>query len=310
MTEENQNAETGAEENTGQEGENQEQATEENTEAGGEGDKKTDDSGKNAQSLLNNLEDGEGVTFDFTTGEKPEGFPDDYWNEEAKAPDAQKLYEGLKKQEQRANDLRAKMGKGEHKAPAKPEDYKLELPEEIASQLNEGDKTIAAAQKRAHEHGISQEAFQGFMAGMVGDLYEIAQAVQDPNSEEAQARNAEYVKEQIKEIGPNGPQILRAVEGWGDQMLAEGIINETDLDTLKNEGLVSAKMVTLFNRLRSRMGGADIPHNNVDDGLPPDSEIADMIDKAYASKDQAQIRKAEALLDKRRAAGRPERLQF
>lgn len=306
MTEENQNNDAGAEENANNE--NQDTGgSEQNADAGGQENQNADGGDKTSKSLLDNLEEGEGLTFDFSKGEKPEGFPDDYWNAEAKAPDAQKLFEGLKKQEQRANDLRAKMGKGEHKAPAKADEYKLDLPEELSSQINPEDTTLAEAQKLAHDAGLSQEAYQKFMGGMMEKFYDIAQQAQDPNSEEAKARDAAYIKEQIKEIGPNGPQVLRAVEGWGDQMLAEGVINETDLETLKSEGLTSAKMVTLFNRLRSRMGGADVPHNTIDDGLPPDSEIADMIADV---KNEADQRKVDALLDKRRAAGRPQLLQF
>lgn len=269
---------------------------------------------KSPDSMLSALEDGDGVTFDFTGDEKPEGFPDEYWDDENKGVNAQALYEGLQKQEKIAKDLRSKMGKGDHKPPAKPEDYKLDLPEEIASQLAEGDKTIAAAQKRAHELGISQDAYQGFMAGMIEDLVAIAaEHTGEPTQEQLDAQEAETkqrVQDEIKAIGPNGPQVLRAVESWGKQMLAEGRISEASLEAMTNEGLVSAPMVRMFNELRSSFGGSPIPVDTGDDGLPPDAEIAEMIDKAYASKDPAKIRKTDELLDKRRAAGRPDSLQF
>ncbi|MGB0818089.1 MAG: capsid assembly protein [Candidatus Puniceispirillaceae bacterium] len=265
---------------------------------------------KDGDNMLDALDDDEGVTFDFSGDEKPEGFPDEFWDEENNQPNAQALFDAMKKQEKRAEDLRAKMGKGAQKPPAKAEDYKLELPEELQELVPADDPLVAKARERAHKAGFSQEAFQGFMSEIIGDLAAQAEAMADPDSETNQAARAEYIKDEIKKIGPNGPQVLRSVESWAGELLAEGTFNEQDVQTLKEEGLVSAKMVQMFNRLRARMGGSEVPMDTIDDGLPPDSDIADMIDKAYQSKDAKKIREAEAMLDKRRAAGRPERLQI
>jgi len=304
---EDDNADIGADDNadTG--------ADDQNTDTGGDDNGDSGDDGGSSDSMLKALEDGDGVKFDFTGEEKPEGFPDEFWDAENKTVNAQALYEDRQKQEKIAKDLRSKMGKGDHKPPAKPEDYKLELPEEIASQMAEGDKTLAAAQKRAHELGISQDAFQGFMGGMIEDLVAIAGEAGEQTPEQieaAEAASKQRVQDEIKAIGPNGPQVLRAVESWGKEMLAEGRISEASLKTMTDEGLVSANMVRFLNEIRGSMGGNSIPIDTGDDGLPPDAEIADMIDKAYASKDAAKIRKTDELLDKRRAAGRPDNLQF
>lgn len=266
-----------------------------------------DGAGKSGNSMLDGLGDGDGVTFDFTGEEKPEGFPDEFWDAENKGVNSQALFDGLQKQEKIAKDLRSKMGKGEHKAPAKAEDYTLELPEEIASQMNEGDKTLAAGQKRAHEFGISQEAYQGFMSGMIGDLVAIAAEANNPDSETNETARNEYVQEQIKEIGPNGAQVLRAVEKWGKELLSDGRISEASLEAMTQEGMTSAPMVRFLNEMRSSMGGDPVLHDHGDDGLPPDAEIANMIDAV--SNDAEQI-KVDALLDRRRQAGRPDKLQF
>lgn len=265
---------------------------------------------KDSDSLLNAIDDDEGQTFDFSKGEKPEGFPDEFWDAEGNTVNAQALFDGLKKQEKIAKDLRAKMGKGAHKAPEKPEDYKLELSEELQAVVPQDDPLLAKARERAHARGMSQEDFQGFISDIIGDMAEISAAAADENSPANEAARAEYIKDQIKQIGPNGPQVLRAVQSWANELKAEGTFNEQDVETMLEEGLVSAKMVQMFNRLRSRMGGSQVPMDTIDDGLPPDTEIADMIDKAYESKDPAKIKAAEQMLDKRRAAGRPEKLQF
>lgn len=277
----------------------------------GAGAASTDEGGQsNGNSMLNALGDTDGLSFDFTTGEKPEGFPDEYWDADGGAVNAQALFDGLQKQEKIAKDLRAKMGRGDHKAPEKAEQYTFEKSEKSAEFINDDDPLVKAAQEVAHKHGLSQEQYAGFMAEISDRMVDIANEVGDENSPQAEAMREQYIKEQIEAIGPNGPQVLRAVQAWGQELLAEGAISEGDVETLQNEGLVSAKMVQLFNRLRSRMGGTDVPINAVDDGLPPDAEIADQIDKAYSSGDSAAIAKVEALLDKRRQAGRPERLQF
>lgn len=274
------------------------------------GDSGDDGKKKTGDSMLDALDDGDGVSFDFSGDEKPEGFPDEYWDAENGGVNAQALFDGLKKQEKIAKDLREKMGKGQHKAPEKPDDYKLELSEELQALVPSDDPLMAKARQRAHEHGMSQEAFQGFISEIIADMAELATGESPESAEAAEAKRKEYIQNEIKAIGPNGPQVLRAVESWGKELLAEGTINEGDLETMVNEGLVSAKMVQLFNRLRSRMGGSEIPLNPIDDGLPPDSEIAETINAAYESKNEAKIKKAEELLDKRRAAGRPEKLQF
>ncbi|MGB0817409.1 MAG: capsid assembly protein [Candidatus Puniceispirillaceae bacterium] len=269
---------------------------------------------KSGDSLLDGLDDGDGVTFDFTTGEKPEGFPDDYWDAENGSVNAQALFDGLKKQEKIAKDLRAKMGKGEHKAPEKAEDYKLDLPEELQELVPADDPAVAKARERALAHGMSQEQFQGFMGEIIGDLAEIAQEAAE-NGGMSEEQKAEYVKEEIAKIGPNGPQVLRAVQSWGNELLAEGTFNEQDVETLKSEGLVSANMVALFNRLRARMGGSDIPMDGFDDGLPPDSEIAEklnsMAEKAKETGNHQEYMNYEAkIMEKRQKAGRPQLLQF
>lgn len=269
-----------------------------------------DTSDKSGNSMLDGLEDGDGVKFDFTGEEKPEGFPDEFWDAENKGVNAQALFEGLQKQEKIAKDLRSKMGKGEHKPPEKAADYKLELSEELSALVPSDDPLVLKAQERAHAHGMSQEAFQGFISEIIGDMAEMQAEQLDPNSEANEEARKAYVQEQIKEIGPNGAQVLRAVESWGGELLAEGRISEASLTAMKEEGMVSAPMVRFLNELRGSMGGSSIPIDMGDDGLPPDAEIADMIDKAYESKDAAKIRKTEELLDKRRKAGRPEQLQF
>lgn len=254
-------------------------------------------------SLLDDVEEDE---LDFTTGEKPEGFPDDLWDSEKGQPDTQKMYDAMKKSEKMAEDLRKKMSKGEHKAPEKAEDYDFEVSDDLKDLIAEDDPAVAAAREVALEHGLSKEQFSGFMGEMMGKLAEIANANAELTPEQAQ----EYRDAEIAKLGEGGKRVIRAVNGWASNLENTGAITKEAAEELRS-AMDSAERIQAFNQLRALMGGAgDIPVDGVDDGLPPDSEIADMIDKAYQSKDESKIRKAEAMLDKRRQAGRPERLQI
>jgi len=263
-----------------------------------------------ANSMLNGLEEGEGLSFDFTSGEKPEGFPDEYWNQDEGSVNVQALFEGHNKQEKIAKDLRAKMGKGTHKAPESSDEYSFTVPEGAEELFPSDDPIISSAKDAAHKFGLSQDQYEGFMGEVASSVLELQKNASDPNSEQNEVAMREHIQSEIKAIGPNGAQVLRAVDSWANELLSEGTLNEQDVETLREEGLTSAKMVQMFNRLRSRMGGGQIPSSSSDDGLPPDSEIADMINKAYESRDEKKIRKAEDMLDKRRQLGRPEKLSF
>ena len=273
----------------------------------------TDEKQGTSESLLDGIEEGDGLNFDFTTGERPEGFPEDYWNEEDGGVNAQKLFDDLKKQEKIAGDLRRKMGKGEHKAPENAEDYKLELSEELSELIPSDDPLLVKAKERAHQYGMSQEDFQGFIGEIISDMSELAGESADPEmTEQAQK---DYIQEQIKLIGPNGAQVLRSVESWGNELLAKGALSEGALETLKTEGMNSANMVKLMNEMRVVMGGGDVPVTPIDDGLPADKVIADkmndLFEKARESGNSSEYDNYVAdITERRKRAGRPDLLQF
>jgi len=259
-------------------------------------------------SLLGTVAPDEGIAFDFSTGDKPEGFPDEFWDAESKNPKIQDLFDGLKKNEKIAQDLRAKMGKGDHKAPKEATDYKFEASEKAAELIPADDPLVGAAQEIAHKHGMSQEMFSSFMAEMTDRMVDLqgeaAPAVEPTEAEIAEVRQAEYAK-----IGENAPAVIRAVESWIHEQKSMGLFSEQDVEIVKSMS-TTGDQIRVLNKLRTLTGGNNIPMDSVGDGLQSDMEIAEIIDKAYSSGDQESVRKAEELLDRRRQAGRPERLQF
>jgi len=283
----------------------------------GDGDGAGDDGDKGTgTSLADGLEDGEGQTFDFTTGEKPEGFPDEYWDAESNTVNAQALFEGMQKQEKIAKDLRAKMGKGAHKPPEKAEQYTFEPSEKSAQFIEENDPLVAAAKEVAHKHGLSQEQYEGFMAEMSDRMVDISAELGEGAGELSEEQRQAYVKEQIKAIGPNGPQVVRAVSSFVQGLGASGRISEGAAKHMTENFMSSADDVKALNELRAALGEGDsIPHDTFDDGLPPDAAIAeklnDMSIKAKESGNHQEYMNYEnEIMEKRRRAGRPDRLQF
>lgn len=100
--------------------------------------------------------------------------------------------------------------------PAKPEDYKVELPEDfklpagVEFKLDTSNPLWSQGQAWAQKHGLTQEAFQEAIALVAGDRVG-TQAQVD------QARNAEIAK-----LGVNGTARVTAVKTW-----ASGILGET-----------------------------------------------------------------------------------
>lgn len=262
----------------------------------------------NSNSLLDSLSEGDGITFDFTTGDKPEGFPDDLWDADGKQPNAQALFDSLKKNEKIAQDLRRKMGKADHKAPKEASEYKFEASEKVAELIPADDPLIGAAQEIAHKHGMSQEMFGNFMAEITEKMADFQpEAVQpaEPTEDEiAETRQAEYAK-----IGENAPAVIRAVESWVQEQKNVGLFSEQDVEIVKSMSM-TGDQVRVLNKLRTMTGGDNIPMAALNDGLQSDHEIGDLITEAYESGNREKIAKVEELLNKRRLAGRPERLSI
>ena len=293
----------------------------------GEGNKSGADAGKtgaggnegtgggSGDSLLDGADDdggkeGEGVgdqIVDFSKG-MPEGFPKEAWDEKTKAPKADVLFNQLKAAQKRADELRAKMGTGAHKAPKKPEDYKFTPSEKAAPFFEKNDPMESAARKAAVEAGISKEAFEKFMPLVADAFADIA----TKRNEEGAAELSEEQKQEIKtaeyaKIGPNAKQVIRAVESWARGLKETGMFSEADLATFKSMA-TNGEQVRVLNKLRTMSAaGRDIPMDATDDGLPSDEEIATMQANVKTEDDQKKIDK---LLDKRIAAGRPTKLQI
>lgn len=277
------------------------------------------DSGKNdggsGDSLLDGVDanegGGDGQPVDFSKG-KPEGFPDDAWDTKENKPKADVLFNQLKAAEKRAADLRAKLGKGDHKAPKDAKEYTFKPTEKGAKAFKDGDiskdPVVAAVAPIALKHGLSKEQYAGFMADMTDVLVDMAEkSSKEAPAELSDEEKAEIKKAEYAKIGTNAVQIIKAVESWGRELKATGQFSEGDLSAFKSMAM-NGEQVRVLNKLRALAGGGNsLPMDFSDDGLLSDNEIAELQAKVKTPEDQ---RKVDELYDKRRRAGRPEKLQI
>lgn len=265
--------------------------------------------------------DGEGTKV-AKEGERPAHVPEDMWDAEKKA-----LKEGVNpidewaKAQKIANDLRQKMGKGEHKPPAKAEDYKLpDLKEEadkgVMEMLKSDEPFMKEIKATAFKYGMSQEQYAGFLSDVGRVVFKAA----GDKANEAMTPLTDAEKQEIREaemakIGPNAPKMMAAVEGWVKGLIAEGYINYQEKEEIKAMA-ATATGLSVLNKLRARQGGDSIPMGETltVDGLKSDAEIFAMHGtEAYKNSNDPGHAKAHAeverQLDLRRKAGRPELLQ-
>lgn len=270
-------------------------------------------------SLLSDIDTAEENKMDFSQG-RPENFPEEFWDEESKAPRADAMFEALQKQEKIAKDLREKMGRGLHKPPESPDGYEFTIDEKYAELVPEDDPVLVKAREVAHKNGIPKELAEAFVNEMGNEIAAMreAQAKADAEAEfgiseeEMAAQEAEYRKAELAKI-PNGLQMARAVKTWADGLKESGHFTQNQYEAFQSMAQ-TAEQLQILNGFRAMISGkSEIPVDGLDDGLPSDAEIADMIvaaSEAAKTGDMTKQKKVDDLLTKRLAAGRPAKLQF
>jgi hypothetical protein len=124
-------------------------------------------------------------------------------------------------------DLRAAISKGANKAPAKADDYKLEMEpaalDGVKRLFAEGDPAkdplMKAVREAAHESGMSQAQFNGLMAKVLPALAE-----QQPPAFDAAA--------ELKALHPDATQakkIVNAMAARGQKLVEQGVLTKDDL---------------------------------------------------------------------------------
>ncbi len=245
-----------------------------------------------SDSLLDTEDAAPSEALDFSNG-RPESLPEEFWDEENKTVKADALLSKWKEAEARAKGLRDKLAKGAQNAPKDVAEYAVELPEDVAKFIKADDPLIVAAKPIAQKYGLSKEAFSGFMAEMAG---EVAKLTQNAVSPEQQAQEIEaYRKEQVSKLGENGPQVLKAINAWGNELKASGLLTDSDYKAFKDMAY-SAETVRVLNILRSELGGGRIVPDVASADGPSRAELEAKLVEAYQKGNEAQMMEVEKQL--------------
>lgn len=161
--------------------------------------------------------------------ERPDWLPENFWKENK--PDL----EGMAKS---WRDLRAKISKGEHNAPADG-NYKLDA---MGEGYNAENPIAGTLVSWAKENGISQAQFDELAGRLATQAREVMQ------------QEAVDPKAEMEQLGPNGNAIVTGMVDWARGLVAKDIWSKEDFDEFKIMG-GTARGITALMKLRSAYEG-------------------------------------------------------
>jgi hypothetical protein len=206
-----------------------------------------------------------------TPTERPEYLPENFWK------DGQPDYEGLAKS---WRDLRAKISKGEHNAPADGT-YKLDA----FGEGYDGENPIAQTLTGwAKENGISQAAFDELAGKLI------------TQSRELMAADAIDPAEEMKRLGPNANAMINGMVDWGRGMVSKGIWSKDDFEEFKIAGGTAAGLNMLMKWRSAYEGRVPIETAPVE-GMPTKDELYAMVADPKYQTDAAYRQKVERLFN-------------
>ncbi len=236
------------------------------------------------------------AALDFAAG-KPEGFPDDFWDAEKKAPKTDALYTAYNQQKTRADGLRVKLSKGEFegKAPEDIKEYTLELSDELKPLVPEDDRMLAAARQAAKDAGLPKEAFSKFMLPMIQELAKAKAEMETPLSPE----EIQTIKDgEIAKLGPSGAKITSAVGAFVEQLHSGGTFSDSEAAAIRASAN-NVDMVRALNKLRMMAGGQDqVPTDMPIDERASKMDIESKMSAAMLAGNEAEYLKYSSLLAK------------
>lgn len=234
--------------------------------------------------------------LDFAAG-KPEGFPDDFWDADKKAPNVDRMFKEFQNRDKIAKDLRVKLSRGEFegKAPEDIKEYTLELSDELKPLVPEDDRIFNAARQAAKDAGLPKEAFSKFMLPVLTELAKANAELNTPlTPEETEAARVE----KIAALGPSGQKIVDACGSFIEQLKAGGTFSEAEANAAKAM-VFDADSARVMNKLRMMMGGRDqVPMDMPIDAKASRSDIESKMAQAMIAGNEAEYNKYSSLLAK------------
>lgn len=202
--------------------------------------------------------------------ERPEWMPENFWK------DGNADYEGLAKS---WRDLRGKISKGEHNAPADGK-YKLESFGDNADE-NPMANTLAGW---ANDNGLSQAQFDD----LVGKL----------QTQAKELMSGEFVDpaEEMKKLGPNGRAMVDGMVDWARGLVNKGVWSAEDFDEFKIMGGTARGLNALVKIREAYEGRVPIESAPID-GAPTKEELYQMVGDPKYKTDPAYRQKVERLFN-------------
>lgn len=174
--------------------------------------------------------------------DRPDWLPENFWK------DGKADYENMAKS---WKDLRAKISKGEHNAPADGK-YKFEAFGEGYDDQNPIANTLAGWAK---ENGLSQAQFDDLATKLASQAREVMQGdAIDPKAE-------------LEALGPNANAIISGMVDWARGMVAKEVLSKDDFEEFKIMG-GTARGLNVLMKIRSAYEGrVPIDPAPLDDGI-------------------------------------------
>lgn len=219
---------------------------------------------------------------------RPEHIPEPFWDSAKGEPRLEAMMKSW-------TDLRRQISRGDHKPPARAEEYRLPLPDGAPQSLVPSDDPIlASVRESAHAAGISQAQFDALARPFLAELAKIAGNVQAPA-----VAQQEYAKAELAKLGPGGEAQLRVLATWGQGLLRKGTISPEEFNEFRGFAS-SAAGVRLLAKLRGLAGEQPVP---VDAAAIPDEGSLEDAYALIAKGDDTSKAKARRILERLDRAG-------
>lgn len=191
-------------------------------------------------------------------GGRPDYIGEKFWDADKGEVRTKELAEAYK-------GLETKLGRGDHKAPDDPANYKLELPEDLKTyQKPEGDDPVETwFRGTAKEIGLSQEQAAALYQGYVSQLDGMLPAPMDVEAEKAQ-------------LGDNPDGVINMMSSRLDQFTKIGLFNEQDIEEFE-VAVGTANGMKMMMKLMEFYGDKSVPVDlPTGDGIPSSEELRQM----------------------------------
>ena len=226
------------------------------------------------------------------TVERPEGLPEQFWDNESGTFKGNDLFEEYKKEKDKSLGLRQKLSKGVPTAPESPESYQINnenFADNLGYEIPENDIGLGIFKKVAFENGLAQEQFEAIYTGYMKEALnnEELQKENESNPEPSEEDTQAYLKSEMEKLGPDATAVVQGIKNFNQQLLYDGLISKEDFSTAQNMGM-SASEVRVMNAYRMKAGDISIPESPSSiDGMESELEIRNIMSSPEYENDPA-----------------------